>query len=225
MQTVLDFEQSRTLFSLRRFIGIVNAYRHCIRDASSILVLQGAKKKDIRPVFWDDTSLAAFHRCRRAPASAVLLAHPRSNAQLRITSDASNIKAGAVLEQFDNNQWRPLAFFSKSFSQTEQRYSVYDREFTALFLAIKHFRGTIEDYSLELRMDQKPLFHAFKQKSDNASPRQLRQLNFIAQFSTDVEHISGTSNVVADALSSIDETSYQTSSSSIPDRLLYFLNK
>ncbi|EFA00751.2 hypothetical protein TcasGA2_TC003635 [Tribolium castaneum] len=43
------------------------------------------------------------------------------------------------------------------------------------------------------------------QKPDKASPRQLRHLDFIGQFSTEVVHIAGESNAVADALSRIDE--------------------
>lgn len=42
------------------------------------------------------------------------------------------------------------------------------------------------------------------QKPDKASPRQIRQLDFIAQFSTNIDHISGKQNFVADALSRID---------------------
>ena len=33
------------------------------------------------------------------------------------------------------------------------------------------------------------------------SPRQTRQLLFISEFTTDVRHVSGAENIVADALS------------------------
>ncbi|XP_014474130.1 PREDICTED: uncharacterized protein K02A2.6-like isoform X2 [Dinoponera quadriceps] len=206
VQAVFDYEQPQTLFILRRFIGMVSAYCRCIKDDATLLaplhhLLLGAKKKDMRPVPWSDAALSAFHQCKEALANAALLAHPCSGAQLRIFSDASNTRAEAVLEQLVQDQGQPLGFFSKSFSPTQQGYSAYDRELTALFLSIKHFRGMIEGYPLTLRTDQKLLLSAFKQKMDNASPRQLRQLNFIAQFSTDIQHIAGASNVVADSLS------------------------
>ena len=38
-----------------------------------------------------------------------------------------------------------------------------------------------------------------------ATPRQFRYLDFISQFSTDIRHVSGEENVVADALSRIEE--------------------
>lgn len=58
----------------------------------------------------------------------------------------------------------------------------------------------LEGRHLRLFTDHKPITFAFKQKSDTAAPRQVRQLDYIGQFSTDIIHISGKSNVVADAL-------------------------
>jgi cleavage and polyadenylation specificity factor subunit 1 len=48
--------------------------------------------------------------------------------------------------------------------------------------------------------DHKPLTYAFQQRRDKCSPRHFRHLEFIGQFSTDLRHVSGQDNVVADAL-------------------------
>lgn len=40
--------------------------------------------------------------------------------------------------------------------------------------------------------------------TEKASPRQLRGLDYISQFSTDIRHISGEENVIADTLSRIE---------------------
>ncbi|TNN10001.1 Pol polyprotein [Schistosoma japonicum] len=42
-----------------------------------------------------------------------------------------------------------------------------------------------------------------KSSSDKCSPRESRHLNYISEFSTDIRHISGANNVVADVLSRI----------------------
>ena len=52
--------------------------------------------------------------------------------------------------------------------------------------------------------NQKLLTDAFKQKPDKCSPRQLRHLDFISQFSTDIRYVKGKQNIVADALSRIE---------------------
>ena len=43
------------------------------------------------------------------------------------------------------------------------------------------------------------------------SPRQTRQLLFISKFTTDVRHVSGADNIVADALSRADTIVMPTS--------------
>jgi hypothetical protein len=52
--------------------------------------------------------------------------------------------------------------------------------------------------------DHKPLTFAFHQKRDNCSLRQFNHLDFISQFTTDICHISGQDNIIADALSRVE---------------------
>ncbi|XP_037931303.1 uncharacterized protein K02A2.6-like [Teleopsis dalmanni] len=51
--------------------------------------------------------------------------------------------------------------------------------------------------------DHKPITYAFRQKPEKASPRHLRHLDYIGQFTTDIMHIAGKNNPVADFLSRI----------------------
>ncbi|GFT99373.1 hypothetical protein TNCV_1221691 [Trichonephila clavipes] len=62
----------------------------------------------------------------------------------------------------------------------------------------------LEGREFVIYTDQKPLIYAFQQKADKCSPRQLRHLDFISQFSTNIQHVPGTQNLVADALSRIE---------------------
>jgi hypothetical protein len=52
--------------------------------------------------------------------------------------------------------------------------------------------------------DHKPITYAFQQKREKCSPRQFNHLDFVAQFTTDIRHISGQGNVFADALSRVE---------------------
>ncbi|GBM39206.1 hypothetical protein AVEN_223825-1 [Araneus ventricosus] len=62
----------------------------------------------------------------------------------------------------------------------------------------------LEGREFQIYTDQKPLTYAFKQNPDKCSPRQLRHLDFISQYSTDIRHVQGSKNVVADSLSGIE---------------------
>ena len=53
-------------------------------------------------------------------------------------------------------------------------------------------------------MDHKPLTFALSSQSRNHSPRQVRHLDYIVQFTSDIRHIKGTNNVAANALSHVE---------------------
>ena len=65
---------------------------------------------------------------------------------------------------------------------------------------MKHFRATLEGRAFTIFTDHKPLCGAIA-SSVEKSPRQLRHLSFVAEFCTDIRHVSGEANAVADALS------------------------
>ncbi|GFY76347.1 transposon Ty3-I Gag-Pol polyprotein [Trichonephila inaurata madagascariensis] len=58
--------------------------------------------------------------------------------------------------------------------------------------------------------DHRPLTFAFNKILDSCSPRQLKHLDFISQFNTDIRHVSGSNNSVADALSRINALNLST---------------
>ena len=63
--------------------------------------------------------------------------------------------------------------------------------------------------------DHKPLTLAMKKLTDDWMARQQRQLYFISEFTTDIRHIAGRFNAVADTLFRISTTTLmQTSTTS-----------
>ncbi|BHF75569.1 hypothetical protein SprV_0501866500 [Sparganum proliferum] len=110
------------------------------------------------------------------------------HAQLILTTDASNNAVGAVLYQQANNQLQPLAFFSQKLQPVQTRYSTFSRELLAIYLAIRHFRHLLEGSDF----------------SGWYSPREVRHLDYISQFTADIRYVRGSDNVLADALSRPD---------------------
>jgi hypothetical protein len=109
-------------------------------------------------------------------------------------TDASDLATGAVLQQFINQKLQPA----------ERKYSTFDRELLAVYRAIKHFRHFVEGHPFSVYTDHKPLTVSLHTKSDKYSLGQLRHLDFIAQFTRDIQHIQGSKNPVADALTSVE---------------------
>ena len=102
-----------------------------------------------------------------------------------------------------DNEWQPLAFFSKRLQDRETRYSTFGRELLAAYLGIRHFRHLLEGRSFTLFTDHKPLTYALNSKPDRHSPREIRQVDFISQFTSDIRHVSGKDNIPADAFSRV----------------------
>ena len=97
--------------------------------------------------------------------------------------------------------WQPLAFYSHQLRVPGRKYSAFDLELLALYLAVRHFRIFLEARHFVAYTDHKPLTFAFAKISDPWSPRQQRHLAAISEYTTDVRHVAGKDNYVADALS------------------------
>ena len=72
-----------------------------------------------------------------------------------------------------------------------------------MYLSIRHFRHHLEGRKFFVWTDHKPLTYALHNSIACHSPREIRHLDSICQFTTDIRHVSGKENPVADALSRI----------------------
>ena len=210
VKVVQDFPKPGTQRKLREFMGLLNFYHRFIPSCAHIVqplytLLSGRTKE----LLWTKEASDAFQRAKDALAQATLLNHPVTDAPTCIMADASEIAVGAVLQQYIDEQWRPISYFSRKLTQTESRYSAFDRELLAIYLSIKHFRHFIEGRSFHVVTDHKPLIYSLASNSNRYSPRQVRHLNFISQFTSDIRHVSGRDNPVADTLSRIDISAVQ----------------
>lgn len=208
VQVIRDFPQPITLRKLREFLGLVNFYHRFIPRCADILsplnaLLRGTSTNS-HTLQWNPAALAAFQEAKNALAQATFLVHPKPDAPVNVMTDASDVAIEAVLQQYLDGKWCPLSYFSHKLSPTEQRYSVFDRELLAVYCAIRHFRHFLEAREFFILTDHKPLTHSLNSKPDRHSPRQVRQLDFISQFTMDIRHIAGRGNPLADALSRLE---------------------
>ncbi|GFO50051.1 Pol polyprotein [Plakobranchus ocellatus] len=78
----------------------------------------------------------------------------------------------------------------------------------ALLTSAKTFHPVVLQWA-----DHKPLTFALSSQTDR-SPHQTRHLSFIAEFTTDIQHIKGKFNVVADALSRLNTIGFTADAAS-----------
>lgn len=216
IQALVDFPPPKTVQGMRRFLGMANFYRRFLPDAAkyqaplidAVAAIQG---KGAKPFIWTPVLEECFEACKKSLTSATLLAHPNCNATIGLFTDASASHVGACLQQRSshNDDWQPLAYFSKKLTAKQVEWPAYYRELLAVYESVQHFRHYLEVQHTTIYTDHKPLIYAFAQRREKLPPIQLNQLSFISQFTTDIVHIKGIDNIVADTLSRVESISLE----------------
>lgn len=158
---------------------------------------------------WGPDQQKAFEDSKKALISATTLSFPCPGVPFTLTIDASSVAVGAVLEQNINGTPRPLGFFSRKLRQAESRYSTFDRELLAVYLAVRHFKHLLEGSPFTIHTDHRPLVYAFSKPADAWSARQQRHLSCISELNCSIEYTPGEMNPVADALSRVEINAVQ----------------
>ncbi|KAI5731471.1 hypothetical protein M8J77_010485 [Diaphorina citri] len=203
---IVSYPRPNTVGGLKRFLGMINFYHRFypnMADIQAPLHLKGQLSPNM-PLVWTEEMEKAFSACKDTLVQDITLAFPDPNMDLSIMTDASNTAIGGAINQEQNGTVRPLAFFSRKLSSTEQKYSTYDRELLAVYATIQRFSYLLEGRKFVIYTDHRPLMYAFTKVKDTCSPRQIRHLAFISQFSTDIRYVKGENNAPADALSRIE---------------------
>ena len=131
--------------------------------------------------------------------SAPVLVYHSLGAKTRLTTDASPIGLGAVLEQEQTDGSFKPVWYASSLSATERRYSQFEREALGIIWAVEYFRLYLLGTHFEIRTDHKPLVSAYGPKG-NPRARVQRFALRLQPYSYTMKHINGTSNI-ADFLS------------------------
>lgn len=137
--------------------------------------------------------------------SPTILKYPNFEKQFTITVDASKKACGFILSQKHGDTDLPIYYGSRNFTKGEQNKSTIEQDLLAIYYAIKYFRPYVYGTSFIVKSDHKPLVYLFGLKDPSSKLTRIRLE--LEEYNFSVEHIKGTKNVTADALSriSIDE--------------------
>ncbi|XP_069796962.1 uncharacterized protein [Narcine bancroftii] len=105
-----------------------------------------------------------------------------------------------MLQQWVDHQWWLLAFFSKHIRPPELKYSAFDHELLAMYLAIRHFWCILKDRVLTAYRDHKLLGKVWNPWSVRPFIH-LSYFSYISESTMDIRHVAGKSDLVPDALS------------------------
>ena len=107
-------------------------------------------------------------------------------APIKVSADASSYGLGAVLLQQEGSEWKPIAFASRSMTDTETQYAQIEKEALATTWACEKFATYILGRKFQIETDHKPLVPL-----DSLPPRILRFRLPLARFDYKISHVPG----------------------------------
>jgi hypothetical protein len=125
---IWDWPTPNTVKQVRGFLGFANFYWRFIKKFSELLL-------PLNNLLWKDTKFDWNHECQEVFKTLKgwflqepVLMMPDHSKPFQIELDMSKYALGAVLTLTDINRDRhPVAFLSKTFTNTERWYEIYDR--------------------------------------------------------------------------------------------------
>jgi len=130
---VLNWLQPKNVKDVRKFLGLANYYRRFIKDFAKIARPMNMLTWKDEKWRWEEAQQKAFEELKRIFTSKLVLAAPDLDKEFRMEADTSNYATGGVLSmKCLDEKWRPVAFISKSLSDTERNYEIHDKEMLAV---------------------------------------------------------------------------------------------
>nr|GMC73975.1 Retrovirus-related Pol polyprotein from transposon 17.6 [Ipomoea batatas] len=93
----------------------------------------------------------------------------------------------------------PIAFESRKLNEAERRYTVQEKEMTAVVHCLRVWRHYLLGAHFTIKTDN--VATSYFQTQKKLSPKQARWQDFLAEFDYSLEYKPGKANVVVDALS------------------------
>lgn len=184
--------------TLQSFLGTVNYLRQFIPKLSQLIEpLRELLKKGI--IFrWTEIHSNAVKLIKGAISESLVLQPFDPDKRTVIQTDASQHGLGSCLMQ----DGLPIAYASRSLSDTEKRYAQVEKEFLAITFACKKFHYFIYGRTVEVKSDHKPLISIMQKDIHKIPSAKLQRMRLkLLSYDLKVEFVPGKYMYVADYLS------------------------
>ena len=129
VKAVENLEIPKNKAELRSILGLTTYFSRFIKNYATIVeplreLLRGKEAWE-----WGERHSTALSDIKNRLSSAGVMAYWRPDAKTRLTTDASPVGLGAIIEQQQvDGEFRPIAYASRSLSDVERRYSQTEKE-------------------------------------------------------------------------------------------------
>ena len=197
VQAVADWPVPTSVKDVRSFLGLASFYRKFIQFFSEIAApLTDLTKKGRAEIWssevWGAKEEEAFRRLKTAMLTAPVLQLPDFDREFVVTTDASEVSVGAILQQNFGKGLQPICYDSRKLNPAECRYSAYERELLDIVWAVGKWRHYLAGAHFTIQTDHDSLKNLPNQPAVNR--RVWKWVQVLQGYDCDIVHIPGKSN-------------------------------
>ena len=217
IKALLDIPYPSNISEMRHFLGVATFFSRFVNHFS---VLRAPLDETLRDSFnWKDLQVVqqlkpAFEEFRTAIAETCELFRPDFNCPFLVRCDASIEGIGGVLLMllpYDDprfpNEWVPIAFSSRKFSEQARNWSTWDQETFSIFYTVtQDFRQYLWGKKFVVENDHRNL----QWLEASSVPKIVRWRLQLQEFDFMIRHIPGKQQVVADYFSRLHLLAFES---------------
>ena len=184
---------------LASFIGMVTCMGNFVPHLSHHTEPLRAMLKQDALFHWDEMANSSFQKIKDliAKTASQLLRYYDRTKPVTVQADASQRDLGTCLIQ----EGQPIAFASKSLTDTETRYANIERELLAIIFACQRFNTYVLGRPFTVESDHKPLEMIHQKSLASAPPHLQRMLLQLQRYDLTIRYKPGRDMLLTDALS------------------------
>ncbi|XP_048853517.1 uncharacterized protein K02A2.6-like isoform X1 [Brienomyrus brachyistius] len=189
--------------ALRSFLGLVSWYSKFLPNFATVVAPMRACVSEKDTFTWSPAAQSSFEEVKQLLVNSPALALFNPSLRPVISTDASDYGLGAVFAQVQpDGTEKPVAFASRTLTETERKYSTVEKEALACVWATEKWRTYLWGRRFTLRTDHQALTTLLSTKGiGRAGMRVARWSARLLCFDYDVVYRPGSQNYTADCLS------------------------
>lgn len=205
VDTILSWPTPTSPKKVHSFVSLCSYYRRFVHHFSSITAPLAELSHTKGKFKWTPECEEVFKLMKTLLTTAPILVYPDFSKPFYISTDASNVGLGAILFQYDDNNYeRVISYASRSLLPAEKNYSATHKEgLGVIWATTKKFHPYVYGRKFYIITDHKPLVHLFKVK--DCTGRLYRWSIKLQEYDYEIIYKPGRSHVNVDALSRIPE--------------------
>lgn len=214
VSAVQDLEPPKNKTELQRAVGLINYLGRFVENLSTMIRRITDLLKNDTARYWGPEQSKAFETVKSVLTKAPVLAYYDRTKPIVVSGDASQVGLGAAIYMQDGSELKPIAFASRTFTETEKKWAQIESECLSLVFACERFsRYLVGLDSFKLITDHKPLVPLINKSDIDKSPiRCQRLLLRLRRFNAVAEYCNGNDGtmIVSDCLSRAPRNQYDT---------------